>query len=41
MHPQQLLSVKKEILRAHSNALRVQVATSLNRASSIDPASLH
>ncbi|MFM7011610.1 MAG: phosphoenolpyruvate--protein phosphotransferase [Betaproteobacteria bacterium] len=41
MHPQQLLSVKREILRAHSNALRVKVATSLNRASSIDPASLN
>lgn len=41
MHPQQLLSVKREILRAHSNALRVKVATSLNRASAIDPASLN
>jgi phosphotransferase system enzyme I (PtsI) len=40
MHPRQLLSVKREILRAHSNALRLKVATSLNRASSIDPASL-
>lgn len=40
MHPRQLLTVKREILRAHSNALRLKVATSLNRASSIDPASL-
>ncbi len=41
MHPQQLLTVKREVLRAHSNALRVRVATALNRASSIDPASLN
>jgi phosphotransferase system enzyme I (PtsI) len=40
MHPRQLLAVKREILRAHSNALRLKVATALNRAVSIDPASL-
>lgn len=40
MHPRQLLDVKQEILRAHSNALRAKVAISLNRAQSIDPASL-
>src|SRR5690606_31888114 len=32
MHPQQLLDVKKEIRHAHSNALRVKVATAVNRA---------
>src|SRR3546814_13110362 len=32
MHPQQLLDVKKEIRRAHSNDLRVKVASALNRA---------
>ena len=36
MHPQQLLEVKKEIRHAHSNALRVKVATALNRAARID-----
>ena len=36
MHPQQLLEVKKEIRQAHSNALRVKVATALNRAARID-----
>lgn len=36
MHPQQLLDVKKEILNAHSNALRVKVASALNRAERID-----
>uniref|UniRef100_UPI0033421F40 phosphoenolpyruvate--protein phosphotransferase n=1 Tax=Castellaniella defragrans TaxID=75697 RepID=UPI0033421F40 len=36
MHPQQLLDVKKEIRRAHSNALRVKVASALNRAERID-----
>jgi len=36
MHPQQLLDVKKEILHAHSNALRVKVAAALNRAARID-----
>lgn len=37
MHPRQLLDVKREILGAHSNALRTKVAASLNRADSIDP----
>lgn len=36
MHSQQLLDVKREIRRAHSNALRVKVATALNRAERID-----
>ena len=36
MHPQQLLDVKKEIRNAHSNALRVKVATALNRAARIN-----
>jgi len=36
MHPQQLLDVKREIRQAHSNALRVKVATALNRAERID-----
>lgn len=40
MHPQQLLDVKREIRRGHSNALRQQVATALNRHSSIDPSIL-
>lgn len=40
MHPQQLLDVKKEIRLAHSNALRVKVASALNRAQRIDLASL-
>jgi len=40
MHPQQLLDVKREIRRGHSNALRQQVATALNRHSTIDPAVL-
>jgi len=40
MHPQQLLDVKKEIRMAHSNALRVKVASALNRAERIDLASL-
>jgi len=40
MHPQQLLDVKKEIRLAHSNALRVKVASALNRAERIDLASL-
>jgi phosphotransferase system enzyme I (PtsI) len=40
MHPQQLLDVKKEIRRAHSNALRVKVASALNRAERIDLAAL-
>lgn len=36
MHPQQLLDVKREILGAHSNALRAKVATVLNRAAEMD-----
>ncbi|MFA7438889.1 MAG: phosphoenolpyruvate--protein phosphotransferase [Castellaniella sp.] len=40
MHPQQLLDVKKEILGAHSNALRASVAVALNRAERIDLAAL-
>ncbi|WP_278253157.1 phosphoenolpyruvate--protein phosphotransferase [Bordetella petrii] len=36
MHPQQLLDVKREIRRAHSNDLRVKVATALNRALPVD-----
>jgi phosphotransferase system enzyme I (PtsI) len=40
MHPQQLLDVKREIRQGHSNALRQQVATALNRHSTIDPAVL-
>ncbi|RTZ39335.1 phosphoenolpyruvate--protein phosphotransferase [Candidimonas sp. SYP-B2681] len=40
MHPQQLLDVKKEVRQAHSNALRVKVASALNRAERIDLASL-
>lgn len=40
MHPQQLLDVKKEIRGAHSNALRVKVASALNRAERIDLAAL-
>jgi len=41
MHPQQLLDVKREIRRAHSNALRIKVAASLNRALPIDPQDLY
>ena len=41
MHPQQLLDVKKEIRQAHSNALRLKVANSLNRALEIDPSTLY
>ncbi|TSH98688.1 phosphoenolpyruvate--protein phosphotransferase [Verticiella sediminum] len=40
MHPQQLLDVKREILRAHTNALRTKVAAVLNRAEPIDPKTL-
>lgn len=40
MHPRQLLDVKQEILRAHSNALRLKVAGALNRAESIQPEAL-
>jgi len=36
MHPQQLLDVKREILQAHSNALRTKVAAVLNRALEMD-----
>jgi phosphotransferase system enzyme I (PtsI) len=40
MHPQQLLDVKREIRQGHSNALRQQVATVLNRHSTIDLSAL-
>ncbi|WP_368647175.1 phosphoenolpyruvate--protein phosphotransferase [Castellaniella ginsengisoli] len=40
MHPQQLPDVKKEIRKAHSNALRVKVASALNRAERIDLSTL-
>jgi phosphotransferase system enzyme I (PtsI) len=40
MHPQQLLDVKKEVRQAHSNDLRVKVASALNRAERIDLSSL-
>ena len=36
MHPQQLLDVKREVRRAHSNALRVKVAGVINRALPVD-----
>ena len=36
MHPQQVLDVKREIRRAHTNDLRVRVATALNRALPVD-----
>ena len=36
MHSQQLLEVKREVLQAHSNALRAKLANSLNRAVPID-----
>ena len=41
MQAQQLLDVKREIRHAHSNALRLKVANSLNRAIEIDPATLY
>jgi phosphotransferase system enzyme I (PtsI) len=41
MHPRQLLDVKREILGAHSNALRTKVASALNRADTIDPERLN
>ena len=41
MHPRQLLDVKGEILRAHSNALRTKVAGALNRAELIRPEALN
>ncbi|HEY0295945.1 MAG TPA: phosphoenolpyruvate--protein phosphotransferase [Bordetella sp.] len=40
MHPQQLLDVKREVRRAHSNALRARVANVLNRALPVDLARL-
>lgn len=40
MHPQQLLDVKREVRRAHSNALRAKVANVLNRALPVDLAKL-
>lgn len=36
MHSQQILDVKREILRAHSYDLRIKVATPLNRALRVD-----
>jgi phosphotransferase system enzyme I (PtsI) len=36
MHPHQLLEVKREVLQAHSNALRAKLANSLNRAVPFD-----
>ena len=36
MHPQQLLDVKKEVRQSHTNALRVKVASALNRAERIN-----
>jgi phosphotransferase system enzyme I (PtsI) len=41
MHAQQLLDVKREVRRAHSNALRVKVAAVLNRALPVDLATLN
>lgn len=40
MHPQQMLDIKKEIIGAHSGALRFAVASSINRAERVNPASL-
>ena len=40
MHSQQILDVKREILRAHTNDLRTRVATPLNRALRMDLARL-
>jgi phosphotransferase system enzyme I (PtsI) len=40
MHAQQLLDVKREVRRAHSNALRAKVANVLNRALPVDLARL-
>lgn len=37
MHPRQLLDVKQEILSAHTNAIRIKVAASLNRGQTIQP----
>jgi phosphotransferase system enzyme I (PtsI) len=36
LHVEQLLDVKREVRRAHSNALRVKVASALNRALPVD-----
>lgn len=41
MHSQQLLDVKREVRRAHSNALRVKLAAALNRALPVDLATLN
>ncbi|MGO3891403.1 MAG: phosphoenolpyruvate--protein phosphotransferase [Paenalcaligenes sp.] len=41
MHAAQLLDVKREIVTAHSNALRTKVAGALNRAERLDLAILH
>jgi phosphoenolpyruvate-protein phosphotransferase (PTS system enzyme I) len=41
MHPRQILDVKQQILRSHSNALRNTVAAALNRAQAIDPTALN
>lgn len=40
MHPQQLLDIKKEVRQSHTNALRVKVASALNRAERIDLSTL-
>lgn len=40
MHPQQLLDIKKEVRQSHTNALRVKVASALNRAERIDLSAL-
>jgi len=40
MHAQQLPHVKREIMSAHTTALRYSVASALNRAQRIDPAGL-
>jgi len=41
MHPHQLLDVKQQIVRAHSNDLRSRVAMALNRAQTIAPETLN
>ena len=38
--PQQLLDIKKEVRQSHTNALRVKVASALNRAERIDLSAL-
>lgn len=40
MQPRQILDVKAMVLQAHTNALRTKLATSLNRGTSIDLATL-